>query len=96
MLFLDSLGTWFFSSTKVSLRTKTTFLAKNPIPGHDLSPFMVKALTPFTGKGSKDRLLCPIRMLKYYLKYTSNCDKNGPLLRFRGKAIQSRLRSRLG
>ena len=68
-----------FSNTKVSLRTKTTFLAKNQIPGHDLSPFTIKALTPFTGRDSKDHLLCPARMLRYYLKYTNDCDRNGPL-----------------
>ena len=67
------------SASQASLRTKPSFLAKNQVAGSDSTPFFVKALTPFTGRDSKDRLLCPVRILKYYLEFTKGSDKNGPL-----------------
>ena len=68
-----------FSGAGVSLKTLPGFLAKNQIPGHDPGPFVVKALSPFTGRDSADRLLCPVRMLKFYLHFTSAAGKSGPL-----------------
>ena len=67
------------SDTGVSLKTLPGFLAKNQIPGHDPGPFVVKALSPFTGRDSADHLLCPVRMLKYYLHFTKATGKSGPL-----------------
>ena len=57
-----------------------SFLAKNQVPGHDPGPFVVKALSPFTGRDSADRLLCPVCMLKFYLHFTSAAGKSDPLL----------------
>ena len=68
------------SDKGISLKTLPGFLAKNQIPGHDPGPFVVKALSPFTGRDSADRLLCPVRMLKFYLHFTqSAAGKSGPL-----------------
>ena len=69
-----------FSKKGVSLRTKPQFLAKNQRPDHDPGPFFVKALTPFTGREAKERLLCPVQILKFYLDFTSaTVDSSGPL-----------------
>ena len=61
------------------MRTKVDFLAKNQLPDHDPGPFFIKALECFTGKRTPERLLCPVRMLKFYLKFTSDADPSGPL-----------------
>ena len=40
--------------------------ASNPLPRH----FTLKHLTSLVGRGEEERLLCPVRALKYYLKET--------------------------
>lgn len=59
-----------FSKESVSLRTVPGFLPKNQRLLFDPKPFSVPALAPFSGRDLPDRLLCPVRMLKYYLNFT--------------------------
>lgn len=59
-----------FSSTSMSMRVVPGFLAKTAIPGMDPAPFTIPALEPFSGRDGDDRLLCPVRMVKKYLKFT--------------------------
>jgi hypothetical protein len=68
-----------FSDTGVSLRTVPGFLPKCAIPGHDPQPFVVPALTPYAGRDSDDRKLCPVRMLKFYLVATGGCQDGAHL-----------------
>jgi len=77
-----------FSKKGVSVRTKPQFLAKNQLPDHDPGPFFIKSLEVFTGRDTPDRLLCPVRMLKYYMDFTSKSDPSGPLfLKFNGNGL---------
>jgi hypothetical protein len=52
------------------LRVIPGFLAKTAVPGLDPEPFFIPALTPFSGRDTEDRLLCPVRMVKKYLQFT--------------------------
>ena len=55
-------------SGSVSLLTQPGFLAKNRLPSVAPSPIVVPSLSKTCGKLDKDRLLCPVRSLKFYLK----------------------------
>lgn len=59
-----------FSDQGMSMRVVPGFLAKTSVPGMDPAPFLIPALEPFSGRDSEDRLLCPVRMVKKYLKFT--------------------------
>jgi integrase len=59
-----------FSDSGMYLRTVPGFLAKTAIPTLDPAPFFIPALTPFSGRDTEDRLLCPVRMVRYYLEFT--------------------------
>ena len=79
-----------FSDTGVSLRTLPGFLPKSAILGHDPQPFFVPALTPFSGRDSDDRKLCPVRMLKFYLIATGGPRDGAHLfVRLRGDGAVS-------
>jgi len=65
-----------FGKKGVTLRTLPGFLPKTAIPGHDPQPFYVPALAPFSGRDNDDRLLCPVRMLKFYLLVTNGHRDN--------------------
>ena len=55
-------------SGSVSLLTQPGFLAKIRLPSVAPSPNVVPSLCKTCGKLDKDRLLCPVRSLKFYLK----------------------------
>ena len=59
-----------FSKKGVHLRTVAGFLPKSAVLKHDPKPFYIPRLTPFSGKDSDDRLLCPVRSLFFYLSST--------------------------
>jgi hypothetical protein len=65
-----------FSRDSVSLRTVPGFLPKNQRLHFDPKPFSVPKLSPFAGRDSPDHLLCPVRMLKYYLNFTKGPDNS--------------------
>ena len=52
------------------LSNQINFLRSISCPGMDPAPFLIPALEPFSGRDSEDRLLCPVRMVKKYLKFT--------------------------
>jgi len=52
----------------VSLMCEPGFLAKNQLPSVAPSPIVVPSLARSCGPRDSDRLLCPVRSLKFYLK----------------------------
>ena len=54
----------------VSLHFLPEFLAKNQVPGSVSPTIVIPALTRILGPDDADRLLCPVRALKYYLQRT--------------------------
>ena len=59
----------------VSLMLKTGFLAKNQLPSVKPDP-IVSSLARICKREHLDRLLCPVRSLKFYLKMTSSYCQN--------------------
>lgn len=55
------------SDGSVSLLCQTGFLAKNQLPSVAPSQIVVPSLSHSCGKDDEDRLLCPVRALKFYL-----------------------------
>ena len=51
----------------VSLLCQTGFLAKNQLPSVAPKPFSIPSLSQTCGRNDEDRLLCPVRALKFYL-----------------------------
>lgn len=62
--------------TQVSLRTDPTFLAKNQLSSFSGADITIPALTPFVGRREPDRLLCPVRALRFYLDRTNSYRGN--------------------
>ena len=60
----------------VSLILKTGFLAKNQLPSVIPDPIIVPSLARICKREHLDRLLCPVRSLKFYLKMTSSYRQN--------------------
>ena len=56
--------------SKVILQTHPSFVAKNQDLAHDNQPrkYTIPALFDFAGPDLPDRLLCPVRSLRYYLQ----------------------------
>ena len=52
----------------VTLLTQSGFLAKNQLPSVAPRPINIPSLSKTCGRSDRDRLLCPVRALKYYLK----------------------------
>ena len=52
---------------QVSIRTHPDFIAKNQVLGSVSRPVVIKALEDFVGKDRRERLLCPVRALKWYV-----------------------------
>jgi hypothetical protein len=52
----------------VTLLCQPGFLAKNQLPSMASKPFKVPSLSRTCGHEDDDRLLCPVRALKFYLK----------------------------
>ena len=60
----------------ISLILKTGFLAKNQLPSVIPDPIIVPSLARICKREHLDRLLCPVRSLKFYLKMTSSHRQN--------------------
>ena len=60
------------SKTEAVLRTRPGFLAKNQVLGTVTRPFTIKALDALTGPDPQERLLCPVRCLRWYLRRTES------------------------
>ena len=58
------------SDGSVSLIVQTGFLAKNQLPSICPDPIVIPNLAHICKREHSDRLLCPIRALKFYLKMT--------------------------
>ena len=58
------------SDGSVQLLCRIVFLAKNRLPSVPPSPFIVPSLSQSCGSNDPDRLLCPVRALKFYLAAT--------------------------
>ena len=64
------------SDGSVSLIVQTGFLAKNWLPSICPFPIIIPYLARICKREHSDRLLCPIRALKFYLKMTSYYRQN--------------------
>ena len=64
------------SDGSVSLILKSVFLAKNQLPSVKPDPIVVPSLARICKWEHTDRLLCPVRALKFYLKMTSSYRQN--------------------
>ena len=73
-------GDIVFSQSAVHLRTVPGFLPKNQRLFVDPAPFAVPSLEGYAGRDSPDRLLCPVRMLKFYLNFTDGMQKGSKRL----------------
>ena len=60
----------------VSLIVQTGFLAKNQLPSICPNPIVIPILAQTCKREQLDRLLCPKRALKFYLKMTSSYHQN--------------------
>ena len=64
------------SDGSVSLILKSGFLAKKQLPSVKPDPIVVPSLARICKWEHTDRLLCPVRALKFYLKMTSSYHQN--------------------
>ena len=64
------------SDGSVSLILKSGFLAKNQLPSVKPDPIVVPSLARICKWEHTDRLLCPVRALKFYLKMTGSYRQN--------------------
>ena len=64
------------SDGSVSLIVQTGFLAKNQLPSVKPDPIIIPNLAPACKREQADRLLCPIRALKFHLKMTKPYRQN--------------------
>ena len=64
------------SDGSVSLIVQTGFLAKNQLPSICQDPIVIPNLACVCKREHSDRLLCPIRALKFYLKMTEPYRQN--------------------
>ncbi len=54
-------------------------LLKTQAPTIDPEPFLIPKHDTFSGRDSRDRLLCPVLMLKYYIKFMGGFKSDTPL-----------------
>ena len=64
------------SDGSVSLIVQTGFLAKNQLPSICPDPIVIPSLARICKREHVDRLVCPIRALKFYFKMTSSYRQN--------------------
>ena len=64
------------SDGSVSLMVQPGFLAKNQLPSICPDPIVIPNLARISNREHPDRLLCPIRALKFYLKMTKPYRQN--------------------
>ena len=76
------------SDGSASLMLKIGFLAKNQLPSVKPDPIIVPSLARICKREHLDRLLCPVRSLKFYLKMTSSYRQNRPDFFFPLKAVK--------
>ena len=67
-LSIDDSHLRFNADDSVTLTCEAGFLAKTQLPSVATSPFTIPSLSQTCGKDDADRLLCPIRALKFYLQ----------------------------
>ena len=70
-----------FDNNGVWLRSVPHFLAKTQRPNTCHKSFFVPRLDTYTGRDTPDRKLCPVRMLKYYIKFSGGTVKNERLFK---------------
>ena len=70
------------SDGSFSLLLQIRFLAKNQLPSIFPDPIVIPNLTRNCKREHLDRLFCPIRALKFYLKMTSSYRQNRTRLFF--------------
>ena len=61
-----------FLKDGVQLRAIPGFLGKTQSASYDAKPYTIADHQQFVGRDTVDRLLCPKRMLKYYLNFTGS------------------------
>ena len=64
------------SDDSVSLIVQTGFLAKNQLPSVIPDPIFIPSLARTCKRENSDRLLCPVRSLKFFLKMTCSYRQN--------------------
>ena len=64
------------SDGSISLIVQTGFLAKNQLPSVKPDPIIIPSLARTCKREHLDRLLCPVRSLKFYPKMTSPYRQN--------------------
>ena len=64
------------SDGSVSFIVQSGFLAKNQLPSICLDPIVIPNLAQTCKREHLDRLLCPVRALKFYLKMASSFCQN--------------------
>ena len=64
------------SDGSVSLMVQPGFLAKNQLPSICPDPIVIPNLARISNREHPDRLLCPVRALKFYLKMTKSYRQN--------------------
>jgi hypothetical protein len=70
-----------FAKTGVKLRTLPQFMPKAHRAYVDPKAFSIPTLKQYCGADTPDRLLCPVRMLKWYLSYTEDGSDDMHLFR---------------
>ena len=61
-------GSLRFSKDSVTLHLEPGFLPKTQVPNKLPAPIVIPSLDRLCGPNDKDRLLCPVRALKFYLE----------------------------
>ena len=84
------------SDGSVSLILKSGFLAKNQLPSVKPDPIVVPSLARICKWEHTDRLLCPVRALKFYLKMASSYRQNSSFFLLKAIRIFLKILSRDG
>jgi len=61
---------WAKDYSWVKIATDPTFVAKNQLAHFSPEPVQIPSLSKTVGNGDRDRLLCPVRSLRFYLDKT--------------------------
>ena len=70
-----------FDTKGVWLRCVPQFQAKTQRATTSHKSFFIPKLDTFSGRDTPDRLLCPVRMIKYYLKFTGGLSGDSRLFK---------------
>ena len=77
------------SDGSVSLIVQTGFLARNQLPSICPDPIVIPSVARTCKREHLDRLLCPTRALKFYLKMTSSYHQNRLFLPIKGNIFKA-------